>query len=349
MTVLIVGAGPAGLVLGNALLQAGVDCVIMERRDRSHVENRARAGITDHRTRLILERLGLADGLLGNGTTQTSCEFRAGDESFVVPYAEHTGGIGHYVYPQQLLVRDLIEAFGKAGGDLRFGTTVDEPPPGSIVACCDGNPSIGLPRNATVHTRQYPYRWLTVVADVPATGLVYGLHPDGFAGQMPRTEGQSRFYLQCSPDENPLSWNEDKIWTLLARRLPGTTPGRVLHRAILDLSTQVTEPMRHGDVYLAGDAAHILPPTGGKGMNLAIADAHTLARALIHGDVDYTAARLPDVWRAVTFADWLLALVNTPLQLPRADIEADYRMRVNRVTDLVESPGWFARAYTGTA
>ncbi len=352
MTVLIIGAGPAGLVLGNALLQAGVDCVIVESRDRAHVENRARAGITDHRTRLILERLGLADGLLSKGTTQHSCEFRAGDESFVIPYAEYTGGIGHYVYPQQFLVRDLIEAFLKAGGDLRFGTTVDTPPQGSVVVCCDGNPSIGRPADATVHKRQYPYRWLTVVADVAAAGLVYGLHPDGFAGQMPRTSGQSRFYLQCPPAENPLAWSDEKIWTLLEQRLPGTPYGRVLERTILDMSTEVTAPMRHGDTYLAGDAAHILPPTGGKGMNLAIADADTLARVLIDGDIDYTAARLPDVWRSVAFADWLLALVNTPLHLPRADIEADYRMRVSRVTELAGSPGlasWFAHAYTGTA
>jgi p-hydroxybenzoate 3-monooxygenase len=375
----IIGAGPAGLVLGNALLQAGLDCLIVEHVSRADIENRSRAGITDHPTRLILERLGLADGLLTQGQLQDTCEFRAGKRRLIIPYARYSDGIGHRVYPQHLLVRDLVEAFVSRGGELRFQTeaqaiTINDESSATVrlsteprrvdcalVACCDGTHSIAhehLP--GTPYQRRYPYRWLTVLADVPAASprLVYALHPDGFAGEMPRTTRQSRFYLQYGPDDDPLSWSRDHIWRQLDHRKPGTPAGRVLERGLLTMNTSVFVSMRHGPVHLLGDAAHALPPTGGKGMNLAIADADVLASAIIarfhHGDggrrlVAYSDDRRADIWRAVMFSDWLLQLINTPLHLSQRDCAAEHRMRLTRLTELRDSPelaAWFSHAYT---
>jgi p-hydroxybenzoate 3-monooxygenase len=378
-TVVVIGAGPAGLVLGNALLQAGLDCLIVERYSRADIEQRARAGMTDHRSRLILERLGLAAGLLADGRVQETCEFRAGAERVIVPYAKLNGGIGHRVYSQHLLIRDLVEAFVAGGGELLFETTAeaitiegeasatvtlsDGPRSVSctVVACSDGTHSIAHQHvPTTLEHRRYPYRWLTLLADIPTPSprLVYVLHPDGFAGEMPRNASQSRFYLQYGPDEDPLAWGDDEIWQRLSHRMPGTAPGHVRQRSILEMNTRVHTPAQHGPVHLLGDAAHALPPTGGKGMNLAIADADTLASAIIARCHDggrrlatYSEDRRPDVCSAVAFSDWLLKMVNTPLHLSEEDILADHRTRQAQLADLRDSAGlvtWFAHAYART-
>lgn len=379
-SVVIIGAGPAGLVLGNALRQAGVSCLIVERHSRSYIEQQVRAGITDHCSRLILERLGLAAGLLAHGQIQETCEFRAGPERVIVAYAQLNGGIGHRVYAQHLLVRDLVEAFLAGGGELLFETTaetitIDGETSATVtlsagprrvscdvVACADGSHSIGhkhMP--ATPEQRRYPYRWLTLLADVPTPSprLVYVLHPDGFAGEMPRNPAQSRFYLQYGPGEDPPAWTDEQIWQRLRHRMPNIAPGRVRQRSTLAMSTRTHLPMQHGPIHLLGDAAHALPPTGGKGMNLAIADADTLASAIIARSHDggkrlaaYSDDRRTDVRRAVAFSDWLLRLVNSPLHMSEKDILADYRTRQAKLIELSDPAGlamWFAHAYARTS
>ena len=330
-------------------------------------------------SRLILKRLGLAAGLLAGGRVQDTCEFRAGPERVIVAYAQLNGGIGHRVYSQHLLVRDLVEAFVAGGGELRFETTAEtitidgetsatvtlsagpRRVSCAVVACADGSHSLAHKHvRTTLEQRRYPYRWLTLLADVPAPSprLVYVLRPDGFAGEMPRNSSQSRFYLQYGPDEDPLACSDDQIWQRLRHRMPGTAPGHVLQRSTLAMNIRIHQPMQHGPIYLLGDAAHAVPPTGGKGMNLAIADADTLASAIIARSHDggkrlaaYSGDRRPDVHRAVAFSDWLLQLVNTPLHMSEEDILADYRMRQARVADLRDSAGlatWFAHAYART-
>jgi p-hydroxybenzoate 3-monooxygenase len=388
--VVIIGAGPAGLVLGNALIQAGVECLVAEKHSRAEVERRSRAGITEHRTVQTLQRLGLAAGLLSRGKAQDHCEFRSGGGGFVLPYAELTGGIGHVVYPQQDLVRDMADAFLAGGGELLFETeaesiSLDGPDSAAValhsaagrynvgcaaVAGCDGRYGASpraLPAGAVrEHAGAYPYRWLTLLTAAPPSvpQPLYALHPEGFAGQMLRTRQRTRFYLQYGPADRPLEWTDEQVWERLSRRLaaagrPPVVSGPVLERTVLAMDSRVCAPMQCGPLYLAGDAAHTLPPAGGKGMNLAVADAAELAEALVSrfrgGDggrrlAGYSSARLPEVWRALAFTDWLLHLINLPGDLPVGQAEFEYQLRIVRLAALRESvplATWFARAYVG--
>jgi p-hydroxybenzoate 3-monooxygenase len=345
--VAIIGAGPAGLVLANVLTRAGVDCVVVEHRSREHVESRARAGFLEHRTVEYLTRHGLADRLLAEAMRHVRCEFRTGGRRFSVPYGELAGGRAHAVYPQQFLVRDLIELLTDAGGEVLFSTPVAEvtglherratlaSPQGTItcdfVAGCDGHRGVSrqaVPEEALrTFTKRYPFDWLAVLGEArPAPEqVVYALHENGFAGQMPRTADVSRFYLQCPAGDSVEQWPDERIWKELGHRLEADgvaalTTGRILEKGILSMRSAVTEPMQFGRLFLAGDAAHVLTPSGAKGMNLAIADAAALAEAIIahyRDGVDdllagYSSTRLPDVWQAQEFSDWLVQLLHGP-------------------------------------
>lgn len=384
----IIGAGPAGLVLANVLTRSGIDCVVVEHRTREHVEGRARAGFLEHRIVEHLRHHGLAQRLEAEAIRHVRCEFRCGGRRFSVPYGELSGGKEHFVYPQQNLVRDLIELLISAGGEVLFShsamalegigagrpTVLCRPDRAvrsanapadllqiecDLVAGCDGYHGVArkAPPSGSLQAfaKPYDFAWLTLLAEVPpATDeVVYALHDDGFAGWMPRTPGISRFYLQCPPSDVLDHWPDGRVWKELDHRLAvdgsaDLRPGPVLEKGILEMRSAVTEPMQWGPLFLAGDAAHILTPAGAKGMNLAIADAITLADAMIAYFLEreevlldsYSATRLPDVWQAQEFSDWLLQL----LHRPAGDDAFQQRLRLARL-DLLDRASAFATLF----
>jgi p-hydroxybenzoate 3-monooxygenase len=335
----VVGAGPAGLLAANALICAGVECAVFERLSEDAVRGRARAGLIEARTVSLLDRYGLADGLHARGLTSEACEFRRGGVRYVFDYAALTG-YPHHVYPQQLLVADMIDALRAGGGEVSFGCAVAEIrlverpvivlADGDEVSCdfvlgCDGFHGVSrqaLPE-ATCSGVDFGAEWLAFLAEVPPSSDhgVYGLHPDGFAAHMLRTPTMSRFYLQVEPGTDADGLSDDWIWQKITPRLAADgielVPGRIFERGVMELHSYVTEPMQHGRLFLAGDAAHIVTPAGGKGMNLALQDADQLVAAILEhyrsGDDSrlraYSGTRLPAVWRTVEFSHWMLDLL----------------------------------------
>ncbi|MBB2946469.1 p-hydroxybenzoate 3-monooxygenase [Actinoplanes lutulentus] len=348
----IVGAGPAGLTLANVLREHGISAIVVEKESRDEVETKARAGLIEHRTVAFLKRVGLAGGLLANGMTTESCTFLHEGEAFSVPYADLAGGRKHHIYPQQFLVRDLIATFLDRDGDILFSHEVTALDGGDrtraatisarsqdgtesveircdFIAACDGSDSIAhqsVPESIRRPvTHQHPFRWLALLAEVPpfVNEIVYGMHATNGAAQMPRTPTVSRFYLQIQDGEKISDWNDERIWTALTDVLvlkdhPVTT-GAITEKAIIGRSDHISRNMQHGRIFMLGDAAHTISLAGGKGMNLAIADAETLAAALAehYGKDDeqplgrYTTDRQHKIWKAVLFSHWLINLLHS--------------------------------------
>ena len=335
----VVGAGPAGLLAANLLVRAGVECAVFERLSEDAARARARAGLIEARTVGLLDRHGLSDGLRTRGLTSGACEFRRAGVRHVFDYAELTG-VWHHVYPQQLLVGDLIDELRAVGGDVAFGRaatavrvaerpviafTDDDEVSCDFVLGCDGFHGVSRValEGASCSGVDFGAELLFVDAEVPPSSdhVVYGLDPDGFAGHMPRTPTVSRLYLQIAPGTDPSRLSDEWIWDELKRRLAvegiELVPGRILARGTFELHSYVTEPMQLGPVFLAGDAAHIVSPAGGKGMNLALQDVDELVAGLLEhyqaGDdrrLDaYSATRLLAVWRAVEFSHWMVDLL----------------------------------------
>jgi p-hydroxybenzoate 3-monooxygenase len=352
-TILIVGAGPAGLVLGNLLRAADIDCLILERQSRAHVERRARAGYLAANTVRILTDNGLAAGLLRNGQQHDTCMFRTDHGAFELRYGSRGRGEVHTVYPQQDLVRDLIAEFVDRGGDIRFETTVrdlndvDTNQPwvtcrnadGELdqwaceyVAGCDGQHGISrraVPSDAARrYRRDHGVSWLALLVQAPQSmaAVAYAVHANGFAGHMARSPSVTRYYLQCPRGHDPTSWAEERIWTELHLRMRGEVygrlrEGRILERGVVDMSSYVMDPIQYGRLFLVGDAASLISPSAAKGANLAVMEAEVLASALIahlKGDdeqqlVGYSAACLPRIWRAQEFSHWMINLLHAPM------------------------------------
>jgi len=378
--VCVVGAGPAGLVLAIALGRAGIHCTVLERRRRAELGQRARAGFLEHRTVAYLRGQGLTQRLDERAMRHVRCEFRLPGHRFSLAYGELAGGYAHTVYPQQLLVSDLIGTLLAEGGRILFAHSVTgitgldgsrprldcQPEAGppmriecDVVAGCDGWHGISRaalpPGKVRTTNRRYPFNWLTLLAEVPAQTdqVIYALHDNGFAGQMPRTKDVSRFYLQCPAESTVAHWPDERVWKELGERMaaddaPALSEGRILEKGILVMRSAVTEPMRHGRLLLAGDSAHPLTPVGAKGMNLAIADAAHLATAVtaFYRDGEdtplreYSDNRLPHVWNAHDFSDRLLHMLHPPTPA------ASQLKQLERNPDLART---FAQEYVGSA
>ncbi|MCP3801409.1 4-hydroxybenzoate 3-monooxygenase [Allokutzneria sp. A3M-2-11 16] len=329
--VAVVGAGPAGLLLAHLLRLEGIDAVVLETRRREHVLGRIRAGVLEPGTVELLREVGLGARLDRVGLEHQGFSLRFDGTEHRIGLAELTGK-SITVYGQQEVVRDLIDAaepepcFGVSDVALRDVTT-DRPSVTftdaggtrrtlhcDVIAGCDG--FHGVSRSAvpaTGYERTFPYSWLGILAKTAPVHheLIYAHHERGFALHSMRSPELTRLYLQVEPDERIEDWPDERIWDELAVRL-GTAcePGPLVEKGITAMRAFVAEPMRHGRLFLAGDAAHIVPPTGAKGLNLAVADVRLLSRALtallLHGRegdaLSYSDTRVRGTWRAERFS-----------------------------------------------
>lgn len=346
----IIGAGPAGLVLGHLLARAGVDAVVLEDRSRTHVESRQRAGILENDVARLLRDVGLGARMDREGMAHHGIHLQFDGERHHVDFHGLTGR-DVWVWAQTEVVKDLVAARLEAALPIEFDisdtalhdVTTEQPrityrdADGrerelrcDVIAGCDGfhGPSRSAipPRLLSVQERSYPYAWLGIIADVaPSTDeLIYAHHPEGFALHSVRTPEVSRLYLQVAPDENIDAWSDARIWEALQRRfaVPGWTlhEGPIRDKGITAMRSFVASPMRHGRLFLAGDAAHIVPPTGAKGLNLAVADVVVLANALTswlcEGDEApadaYAETCLRRAWQATHFSWWMTSMMHTP-------------------------------------
>jgi len=344
----IVGAGPAGLMLGHLLHRAGVESVTIEQRSRAYVEARVRAGVLEHGTTELMKATGVGDRLGREGLVHHGVNLQFHGVRTRIALSDLTGGKAITVYGQQEVVKDLIARRSGDGGDIVFDAkdvsvdAIESERPVvrymqdgqavelrcDIIAGCDGFHGICRPaipdHVLRVYERSYPFGWLGVLADVrPSTDeLIYSFHDRGFAMHSLRTPEISRLYLQVDPLDDIDSWSDERIWAELQTRLssPGWTldEGPVIEKAITPMRGFVVEPMQYGRLFLAGDAAHIVPPTGAKGLNLAIADVRILADAITEwytSGVDerlesYSAACLRRVWRVQEFSAMMTNLMH---------------------------------------
>jgi p-hydroxybenzoate 3-monooxygenase len=345
--VAIVGAGPAGLVLAHLLRREGIDCVVLEARSRSYVEQRVRAGVLEQGTVDTLVELGVGERLQREGLVHEGVELRFGGRGHRIGLSELTGGRTITLYGQQKVVEDLIDGWLAGGGELRFevdDVSVDPAAPlvrfthegathelrCDVVAGCDGFHGVCRPSIPDgvlqVFEREYPFAWLGILAEVAPSSdeLVYCHHDRGFALLSMRSPEISRLYLQVEPDERIEDWPDERIWEELHARLATADgdwtlhEGRLIERGITPMRSFVVEPMQFERLYLAGDAAHIVPPTGAKGLNLAVADVRVLAAALAawYGDGDsagldgYSETCLRRVWRVQHFSWWMTSMLH---------------------------------------
>ncbi|MGY0230920.1 4-hydroxybenzoate 3-monooxygenase [Longispora urticae] len=381
--VVILGAGPAGLVLGNLLHRAGVDCVILERGTRADVQTRARAGFLAANTVRILDRHGLAEGLHRAGREHSRCEFRTDDGRFTLDYATLGRGERHTVYPQQDLVTDLLTEYLAAGGRMHFSTealavtgadstrpqVTARGPDGAVgrwraryVAGCDGRHGAArrsLPAGAAPRRHHdHGVTWLAVLAEAPPSldAVGYAVHDRGFAGHMARGPQITRYYLQCERGTAAGTWTAERIWAELsvrmrAERYGPLRQGPILDRTVFDLESDVLEPLRHGSLLLAGDAASLISPCAAKGANLAVLEAELLAEALVddlhHGNpgplTGYSERALTHVWRAQEFTHWMVRLLHAASPFDRALL----RSRLASLRTSRSTQDWFAENYLG--
>jgi p-hydroxybenzoate 3-monooxygenase len=343
----IVGAGPAGLLLSFLLRRAGIECVILENRSRQYVIERVRAGLLEQGTVDLVNELGLGERLQREGLVHHGLELRFAGKSHRIPLTELTGKTVT-IYGQNELVTDLIDAMLAAGGALMFEAEavgvegIDTSAPRirfqhegrddvlscDFVAGCDGFHGICRPSvepALTLYDREYPFGWLGVLSESPPVSdeLIYVNHQRGFALFTMRSRTISRLYLQCVPDEDIDNWPDERIWEELHLRLgdsngPTLIEGPLLQKGVTPMRSFVAAPMRHGRLFLAGDAAHIVPPTGAKGLNLAVADVRVLAAALAEfyksGStrlIDlYSEICLRRVWKAQRFSWWMTSMLH---------------------------------------
>jgi p-hydroxybenzoate 3-monooxygenase len=354
----IVGAGPAGLMLSHLLHRQGIDSVIVEARSRQYVEDRVRAGVLEQDTADLMVETGVGARLKREGLIHHGVMFRFGGRTHRFDFKELAGGRAIFVYPQNKVVADLFDARAEAGGrviteaedvsvhdfansgtgakaKIRFraggqGRKETQEIECDFIAGCDGFHGVCRPsipdRALTVYDRVYPFGWLGILAEAPPSSeeLIYAYHKRGFALLSMRTAQIGRLYLQCKPDEDIHEWPDDRIWQELNLRLASSDPkwklteGKVLQKGVTGMRSFVVEPMQFGKLFLAGDAAHIVPPTGAKGLNLAVSDVRVLAdgfaefyrsgrKSLLE---NYSQKCLRRVWKVQRFSWWMTSMLH---------------------------------------
>lgn len=382
--VAIIGAGPAGLTLAHLLHLQGVESIVFESRTRKDVEETVRAGILEQGTLNLMRETGVGARMEAEADHDKAIDISINNERTRIPLTELTG---HKVaiYPQHEYLKDFIAKRIEDGGELLFTTTVDsvENYEGDLakvtyteadgssttitadyVIAADGSNSPYrklITEDGGVRARhEYPYAWFGILVEAPKTQkeLIYATHPEGFALISTRTDEIQRYYLQCNPDDTPDMWSDDRIWEQLHLRAdsPGITvsEGRIFDKAVLRFRSAVTEPMQKGRLFLAGDAAHTVPPTGAKGLNLAVADVSVLAPALVRalkkkdtGLLDsYTSLAVPRIWKAQHFSYWMSSMLHA---VPGEDHFATQR-RFAELRSVLESQSgqrYLAEQYVG--
>jgi p-hydroxybenzoate 3-monooxygenase len=363
----IVGAGPAGLVLSHLLHLQGIESVVIENRSRKYVEERVRAGVLEQGTVDLMVEMGVGERMKREGLVHHGIELRFNGRGHRIDFAELMGGKGITIYSQHEVVKDLTNARLESGGRVLFEVEnvsvhdFDGNAPRiayekdgeqfeircDFIAGCDGFHGIcrpSLPAGAlTVFEREYPFGWLGILAEAPPSSdeLIYCSHDRGFALLSMRTPEISRLYIQCEPDEDIEQWPDERIWHELETRLAcdgwRLTTGPVLQKGVTGMRSFVVEPMQYGRLFLGGDSAHIVPPTGAKGLNLAVADVRVLGRAIKEfyatGRRDlldsYSEVCLRRVWKVQRFSWWMTSMLHrfpdeSPFDHRRRLAELDY-------------------------
>jgi p-hydroxybenzoate 3-monooxygenase len=344
----IVGAGPAGLLLAHLLRRDGIESVVLENRSRQYVIERVRAGLLEQGTVELMDELGLADRLHGEGLVHHGLAFRFNGKSHRIPLTELTGKVVT-IYGQNEVMKDLIDARLAAGDDILFEAEAvgidrldgkqarirfrdngtEKVLDCDFVAGCDGFHGICRsmlpPSMVRLYDRDYPFGWVGVLSESPPVSdeLVYVHHERGFALFTMRSKQLSRLYLQCPHDDDIANWSDDRIWHELHVRLGDgdgaqLVEGPLVQKGVTPMRSFVAAPMRHGRLFIAGDAAHIVPPTGAKGLNLAAADVRVMARAFrdfyADGRTDlldrYSDICLRRVWKAQRFSWWMTSMLH---------------------------------------
>ena len=385
--VVIVGAGPSGLMLGHILHLHGIDSVILENRSQEYVIERVRAGVLEQGTVDLMRDVGVGARLAREGLRHSGVYIAFNGRRHHIDMEELTGGRAITVYGQNEVVKDLIDARRASARPLHFGVSdvavhdIDRERPRvtfrlsddeydvtcDFVAGCDGfhgicRPAIP-PTKLQTYQREYPFAWLGVLADAAPSSdeLVYSLHERGFALFSMRSPRVTRLYLQCATDEDIDNWSDDRIWSELKTRLrtsDGWEPsdGPITQKGVTPMRSFVVEPMRYGRLFLAGDAAHIVPPTGAKGLNLAMADVLRLGAALgsyyksadARGLEAYSDRGIRRTWRAQRFSWWMTSM----LHRSESENPFDYKRQIAELDYLVSSRAAMtslAENYVGTA
>lgn len=349
--VAIVGAGPAGLLLSHLLYLEGIESVVIESRSRADIESTIRAGVLEQGTVNLLEQAGLGGRMRREGAVHRGIYLRFGGESHRIDFEALAEGRLITVYAQHEVIKDLVAARLAAGGRIYFEarcTAIADVDTDSPVICftqdgaehelrcdfvagCDGYHGVSRPAIPAAvrhdYVRVYPFGWFGFLVEAPPSSeeLIYAYHERGFALVSTRSPTLQRMYFQCDPKDDVANWSDDRIWAEMHARLQtrdGWKPimGPIVQKNIVAMRSFVTEPMQHGRLFLAGDAAHIVPPTGAKGLNLAVADIRVLARSMIdfyrsgsHEKLDtYSSFALRRVWRAEHFSWWMTSMLHRP-------------------------------------
>ena len=384
----IVGGGPAGLLLSHLLHLEGIESVVLERRSREDLETTVRAGVLEYGTAELLKEVGVGERMLKEGSVHHGIELRFDGLGHRIDFADLTDGLSITIYGQQEVVKDLIRTRLEAGGKILFDAEAEsvhdldtespkirfladggeEEISCDYVAGCDGFFGVSRPeipeKARTEYTRTYPFGWFGILVEGPPSTkeLIYTLHDRGFALVSTRSPEIQRLYFQCDPHDDIGEWSDERIWDELSTRLAtedrdwGLEKGKIFQKDIVQMRSFVCEPMQYGRLFLAGDAAHIVPPTGAKGMNLAVADVKVLSRALteFYGSGDtglldkYSETCLHRVWRAQRFSWWMTSMLHRfdrsdPFQLKVQQAELDY------VTSSRAAATTIAENYVGAA